>query len=374
MRPHVLVVGGGYAGVMAARTAADHHARVTLVDRDGHHDFLPRLATVAAGVGPESDARAPLTALLHRIDVVPQAAAAVDVADRVVTTADGASLHYDALVVAVGAQARPPAIPGLAAHGWTLRSAEDAVRLRHRIADATRLVVAGAGSTGTQLAAEVAAARPDVSVTLIEVTDRILPSLPAAMACRAEAVLRHRGVQVRTGVGLAEVTGNAAVLDDGSSLVGVVVWAGAYDSAGTALLPGAETLDGRVVVDRCTQVPAHGPTFAAGDIAAHRGTGGRLLPQTAQVAVRAGSLAGANAVRVAEGRRARPGTLRQIGWVVPLGGGEAVAQVGPVVLADPLTSRLAPLLHDLIDVRHLFTVGGLPAIAEHHQQPVSVPR
>lgn len=373
MRPHVLVVGGGYAGVMAARTAADHHARVTLVDDDGRHDFLPRLATVAAGVGPESDASAPLDELLHRIDVRADRIASIDPAGRIAKTEDGDGIAYDALVVAVGAQARPPAIPGLADHAWLLRTADQALRLRARLASAERLVVVGAGATGTQLAGEASAHRPDLDVTLVEVGDRILPNLPAPMARRAAAILRGRGVRIRTGVGLAEVAPHAAVLDDGSQLGGLVVWAGAFAATGTPLLPDADTSDGRVVVDRSTQVPGHGPVFAAGDIAAHRGSGGRILPQTAQVAVRAGSLAGANAVRVAEGRRARPGALAHIGWVLPLGGGQAVAQVGPVLLADPITSRLAPVLHDVIDVRHLFTVGGLPAIAAHHQQPVSLP-
>ncbi|CAN5338386.1 hypothetical protein BH23ACT9_BH23ACT9_24290 [soil metagenome] len=202
--------------------------------------------------------------------------------------------------------------------------------------------------------------------------DRILPSLPRSMASRALAVLASPGVAVRTQVSLAEIGPHGAVLADGTDLAGVVVWAGGFGASGTPLLPDADTTDGRIVVDRCCQVPEHGPLFAAGDIAAHRGPGGRLLPQSAQVAVRAGSLAGANAVRVAERRRVWPGTLRHIGWVVPLGGGQAVAKVGPIGLNDPLTGRLAPVLHDAIDLRHLFTIGGLPAVVDHHQQPVSL--
>ncbi len=373
MTPHILVIGGGYAGVMAARAAADAHATVTVLDRTGNHEFLPRLATVAAGVGPEADARAPLTDLLHRIDVEVGTVTSIDHAGRLVKTDDGRSFAYDALVVTVGAQARPPAIPGLEAHAWTLRTAEDALRLRHRLEATEHLVVVGAGATGTQLAAELSATRTDLRITLAEMTDRILPSLPQAMARRAHDLLERRGVTVRTGVGLSEVAPHAAVFDDGTEVPGLVVWTGGFATFGAGVLPDADLTDGRVVVDRCAMVADHGPLFAAGDLAAHRGPGGRVLPQTAQVAVRAGALAGANAVRVAEGRRPRPGSLRHIGWVLPLGGGRAVAQVGPVVLADPVTSRLAPLLHDVIDARHLFTVGGLPAVVEHHQQPVGLP-
>jgi NADH dehydrogenase len=155
---------------------------------------------------------------------------------------------------------------------------------------------------------------------------------------------------------------------------GAVVWTGGYVTRGSQVLPDAQVADGRIVVDRCAVVAGHGPVLAAGDIAAHRGGRGRLLPQTAQVAVRAGALAGANAVRMAEGRRPRPGRLGHVGWVLPIGGGQAVAQVGPVVLADRITSRVAaPLLHDVIDARHLFTVGGLPAVAGHRQRPIGLP-
>jgi NADH:ubiquinone reductase (H+-translocating) len=378
MQPHVVVVGGGYAGVMAARTAADHRARVTVVDGDGRHDFLPRLATVAAGVGPADDASAPLGDLLLGVDVRVGAVQRVVAAERCVELADGAAVGYDALVLAAGAQATLPGIPGLADHAWSLRTAEDALALRERLPSVEHLVVVGAGPTGTQLAAEVSAASPATAVTLVEAGPRILPDLPGAMAHRAASVLRDRGVAIRVDAALHEVAAEGAVLeaaDGGAGEVvhGTVVWTGGIVPDASAVLPGAATRGGRLVVDRCAAVPDHGPVFAAGDLAAHRGPGGRVLPPTAQVAVRAGALAGANAVRVAEGRRPRPGTLRHIGWVLPLGGGQAVAQVGPVVLADAITTRLAPLLHDAIDLRHLFTVGGLPAVAGHRQKPISLP-
>ncbi|MEE8599556.1 NAD(P)/FAD-dependent oxidoreductase [Euzebya tangerina] len=372
MTPHIVVIGGGYAGVMAARSAADHGADVTIVDAVGNHEFLPRLATVAAGAGPVDDADAPLTELLHGISVMPETATAIDHHGRAVKTTNGA-LTYDALVVSVGASSTPPPIPGLAEWGWTLKSAEDARRLRDHLRGAERVVIVGAGSTGTQLAGELSAQRRDVVITLTEMTDRILPSLPRALAHRAQQILRSRGVVIRTGRALREAGPGGAVFDDEEEVAGTVVWTGGFMADGTELLPEAVTLDGRVVVDRCGQVGGHGPLFAAGDIAAHRGAGGRVLPQTAQVAVQAGALAGENAVRVAEGRAPRRKTLRHIGWVLPLGGGHAVGQVGPVSLADPLTSRLAPLLHDVIDLRHLFTVGGLPAVVGHRQQPLGWP-
>lgn len=366
--PHVVVVGGGYAGIMAARAARDRRCRVTVVDADGHHDFLPRLATVAAGVGPPTDAMAPIADLLADVDVVSARAVAVDHGTRKVLLDGGDPLGYDALVVAAGSHARAPDIPRLADHAWTLRTARDALRLRDRVMAAESLVVVGAGSTGTQLAGEVAAARPSTRVVLVEMAGRILPSLPRSLSRRAADVLAGRGVRIRTGLGLVEVAPHGATFDDDSSEHGLVVWAGGFASDGGALLPDAPTVDGRVVVDRCAQLAGHGPLFVAGDIAAHRARSGRMLPQTAQVAVQAGNLAGTNAARVAQGTRPRPSTLHHIGWVLPLGGGQAVAQVGPIVLADPLGSRLAPLLHDAIDVRHLLRVGGLPAAVDHHQR------
>lgn len=371
--PRVVVIGGGYAGIMAAAAARPAGVQVAVVDLEGRHGFLPRLATVAAGVGPPEDADAPITDLLPDVEVVVDRVVEVDHRGRFVGLAGGGEMAYDALVVAAGAQASPPSVPGLAEHAWTLRSPADALALRQRIAAAESVVVVGAGSTGTQLAGEVAAHRPRVAVTLAEMSTRILPSLPGALARRAEQVLVDRRVAVHTGVVLKEVAPHGAVFADGLEVPGLVVWAGGFASDASGVLPAADLVDGRVVVDRCAQVAGHGPVFAAGDIAAHRGPGGRLLPQTAQVAVKAGRLAGMNAVRATDGRRPRPSVIRHIGWVLPLGGGQAVGQVGPLALADPLTGRFAPLLHDAIDLRHLLTVGGLPAAVAHHQDFISLP-
>lgn len=371
--PRIVVVGGGYAGVMAARAALERRAHVTLVDADGRHGFLPRLATVAAGVGPIGDADAPLADLLPGVTLVTELVEGIDHRARALATADGRGIEWDALVLAAGAQASAPPVPGLTDHAWTLRNPDDAKRLRELVPTAESLVIVGAGSTGTQLAGEAAAAHPHLRVHLLEMADRILPSLPVGMADRARDVLRDRRVRIRTGVSLERVGPEGADLDDGTTVPGLVVWTGGYASNGNALLPDAPTTDGRLVVDRCARVSGYDRVLAAGDIAAHRGPGGRVLPQTAQVAVRAGRLAGANAARIAEGVRPRAGRLRHIGWVLPLGDGQAVAQVEPVPLTDPLTGRLAPLLHDAIDVRHLLTVGGLPAAVRHHQDFVSLP-
>ena len=371
--PHLIVIGGGYAGIMAAATARHGEVRVTVVDTTGRHGFLPRLATVAAGVGPGEDADVAISDLLPDVEVVVGTVSEVDHRGRWIALADGRELAYDALVVAAGAQASPPPITGLADHAWTLRSPADALALRERIASTEALVIVGAGSTGTQLAGEVSARWPRTSVVLAEMADGILPNLPRALGRRATQVLADRGVTILTGVQLKEVAPHGAVFADGIEAPGLVVWAGGFASDASAVLPDAALTDGRVVVDRCAQVAGHGPLFAAGDIAAHRGPGGKVLPQTAQVAVRAGKLAGLNALRATDGRRPRPTTLRHIGWVLPLGGGQAVGQVGPLALADPLTSRFAPLMHDAIDLRHLLTVGGLPAALRHHQDFISIP-
>ena len=346
---------------------------MTVVDRTGTHEFLPRLATVAAGAGPAEDADAPLTGLLHGIDVLSETVTDVDHVGRVVKTTESA-LSYDALVVAVGSSASPPVIDGLDEWSWTLRSATDARRLRERIATAERVVIVGAGSTGTQLAGEISAEQPRIDVTLTEMTDRVLPALPRPLGRRAQSILRGRGVNIRTGLALTEAASHGATFDDGSHEAGLVVWTGGFVSGGTPLLPDAPLNDGRVIVDRCTQVGGHGPVFAAGDIAAHRGPDGAVAAADRTGGGKGrGALAGENAVRAAEGRRPRATTLRHIGWVLPLGGGQAVAQVGPLRLTDPLTTRVAPLMHDVVDLRHLFTVGGLPAVLGHRQEPLGLP-
>jgi NADH:ubiquinone reductase (H+-translocating) len=362
---HVVVLGAGYAGAHAARAARDGGARVTVVDPGGDHGFLPRLAGVLAGRSSVGDARARLEDLLD-VTVTRRVADRVDVAGQRVVLAGGQYLTFDALVVTVGADPHLPAIPGLRRHAVGLRGAEDALRLRASLPRTGRLIVVGGGSTGVQVAAELGRGRPHLAVTLVEAADRVLPTEPAAVARAAGRVLARRGVEVLHGHGVHRVDRDGIDLDGPvRRRDGRVLWAGGWQASGDALLPGAATRHGRLIVGRHLEVVGVPGVFAAGDVAAHRDLLGAPLGMSAQVALQAGRVAGANAAALATGGRQRPARLLELGRLLDVGGGEGVGRLGPVPLGHLGTGRVVPLLHLAVDLRHLWKLGGARAVVRH---------
>lgn len=358
----VCIIGAGYAGVHAARTARSAGAEVTIVEPTGQHDLAPRLAGVAAGRRPVGDAWAPVEHLVDA-DVVRAGVTHVDEDGPVVHLDDGRTITPDAVVVTAGARAALPPVDGLDPEtAWTLKTAPDALRLRAAIPEHDRLVVVGAGATGVQLAAEVAHAHPGVDVHLVEATDRILGGFGPALGRRARRILEDRDVQLHLEAEVERATTSGITLTGGDQLDGLVVWTTGVVADGHDLLPDARTQDGRLLVDRCLRVS--GRVLAAGDVAAQRDLLGRVTAPSAQIALQAGRAAGRNAALIARGRMPRRALLVDLGWVVDLGG-RGVAQVGPFDVALPGLDLLVPVMHEAIDLRHLWQSGGAGAVLAH---------
>jgi NADH dehydrogenase len=346
---------------MAARAQG---AEVTIYDPTGAHEFATRLAAVAGGRAPSGDGWADAQELTG-IEVERVAVDQVDGAGPALHLEDGRTEIFDAIVVAGGARPAFPAVPGVERHTLTLKTTADALAIRRELIEADHVIVVGGGATGVQLAAEAAHRHRHLEVTLVEAASRLLPIYPAPLGHRAQKLLERRGVDVRLDTAVDAVTADAAHLEDGTELEGLVIWATGFAADGSAVLPGVPTRDGRLIVDRDLRVPGTIAVFAAGDIAAHNDLFGCPLPMSAQIADRAGAIAGRNAARMARGLPTSPAVLVDLGWVVAMGKDIGVAQVGPLRLASSLTDRLVPLLHDLIDIRHLFQVGGVDAVLAH---------
>lgn len=357
----VVVVGGGYAGVHAAQAASKHGVPVTVVDPVGTYDFLPRLAAVAGGTAPCSDASAPLADLVDNIVV----ATAVGFGDGKVELDDGRMLVADAVVVTAGATPVWPDLPGIElAH--PLRTSADAVALRQLIVDAEALVVVGGGATGVQLAGAALVAHPGLAVTVVDRDSHLLGSLDHQLGDHAAKVLRDRGACVLLDTDVDEIDSAGVVLADGERVDGLVAWAAGFEGRADDL--GIEAVqDGRILVDEHLIVLGTDRTLAAGDVAYHLDGDGQPLPMSAQIAVQAGRTAGRNAARLVSGDRLDRARLRQRGWVLDIGGRRGVAALGPIPVALPLVDRVAPLLHSLVDLKHLSEIGGLDAIHRYRQ-------
>lgn len=356
--PGALIVGGGYAGMHAARAAAADGAPVTIVDPVGVHGFTTRLAAVAGGTASVGDAFAPLSAFGHPVRL----GQVIRVGDGSVELADGTTLTAEAVVVTAGASPTDPGLPGIEL-ALPLRTPSDAIRLRRRIDSARELSIVGGGATGVQLAGAVSVARPDVRVRIIDREQQLLAGLGDALSRHATTILRRRGVELLLDRELEEITDDGIRLADDSTVDGLAAWAGGFDSIVDDLDGDLPVEQGRLAVDEDLRVEGWSRTFAAGDVALHRNDDGEIEPMAAQIAVQAGSVAGANAARLITGRDTKRAELSHRGWVIDLGGHRGVAQIGPLALATDGLDLIAPLLHYAIDIKHLVEIGGLSALA-----------
>ncbi len=351
----VVVIGGGYAGIHAATAVRRSGIPVTVVDRTGRHDFATRLAAVAGGTAPIEDASRPVGSFVDQVVV----GSVVDIADGSISMSDGSTITADAVVITAGSAPSRPPVDGIE-FTHALRSSEDAEALRESIAHASSMVIVGGGATGVQLAGAAAVAHPALAIHLVETAAQLLAGMPREFSSGATRILEGRNVQIHLGSSVERITKRGAIVG-GALLEGLVVWAGGFSAQ--AQQYGVPTSDdGRILVDEALRVRGRQRTFAAGDIAAHRDNDGHPLPMSAQIAVRAGSAAGSNAVRLLRGEPIEPVDLRQIGWVLDLSGRRGLAQLGPINLTAPLVDLIPPLLHDAIDLKDLLEVGGPNAL------------
>ena len=360
MDPHVVIVGGGFGGLYAARELSRHPVRITLVDRRNHHLFQPLLYQVATAALSPADIATPLRHILSRrrnVTVFLAEAERLDLHARRVILTDG-ELGYDAVILAAGASHSyfghdewELAAPGL-------KSLEDALEIRRRVllayeaaercADATerqallRFVVIGGGPTGVELAGALAEiSRKTVAadfrvidptqahILLLEAGPRVLPSFPEELSGKAEAQLRRLGVEVRTGAPVTNVTPDAVWVGGKQIRSRAIVWAAGVAASPLARRLGVE-LDraGRVPVEPDLSVPGYPEAFVIGDLAAfvHQ-EDGQPLPGLAPVAMQQGRTAAENVWRRLQGRPPQRFRYRDKGNIATIGRASAVAVV-----------------------------------------------
>ena len=359
---HVLIVGGGFAGVACARRLAGQPGvRVTLIERNGYHQFQPLLYQVATAELTPDDVRFDLEAMFAKHDNVEVRAAEVVAADPTgpaVTLADGEVVAGDVLVLAAGSQPNFFHTPGADQHTFPLYSLADAERVRSRVLQlfedasakpelvdegALTFVVVGAGATGVETAGALAELVHDVMphvhpqlavagarVILVDLGHAVLgPFSPDAHDYAAKQ-LQRRGVQLRLGTSAKEVGAGHVSLSDGNTIrTHLTVWGGGLMAAPLAGASGlSQGRGGRIDTLPDLTVEGFPAVYALGDVANIPGSDEQALPQLGSVALQAGDWAGRNILADRSGEGRRSFQYHDKGIMAMIGRKAAVAEIG----------------------------------------------
>jgi NADH dehydrogenase len=355
-----VILGGGFAGLYAARGLRRAPVRVTLVDRRNHHLFQPMLYQVATAALNPSDIAAPIRSVLRNqanAEVVLAEVSRVDVTERCVVLTDGSEITYDYLIVATGAHHSyfghkewEPLAPGL-------KSLEDAVEIRQRVLlaferaerepDPVRrhafltFVIVGGGPTGVEMAGAVAELRRyalrrdfrhidpgEATVLLLEGGPRLLPSYPPSLSDDAKHDLRRLGVEVRTETMVTDIRPGSVVAAGWTIPTQTVIWA-AGNVASSVLKSLGTPLDhaGRAIVEPDCTIPGHPEVFVLGDAANFDHQEGGPLPGVSPVAIQMGQYAAATIAGDLAGEPRRAFQYWDKGQLAVIGRGRAVADI-----------------------------------------------
>lgn len=359
-KPHVVIIGGGFAGLNAAKALKRAPVKVTLIDRRNHHLFQPLLYQVATAALAAPDIAAPIRKVLRRqknAKVLLGQVKRVDPDGRKVIL-DHGEIEYDYLIVAAGARDNYFGNYEWAEHAPGLKTIDDALNIRRKVLLAFEMaeretdekrreelltfIVIGAGPTGVELAgalSEIARRTmakdfrnfdpADAKVILLEGSPRVLPPFDEAMSESARQQLTDLGVEVRTDAMVTNVEKGVVHLKGGEKVHGAtILWGAGVNASPLAKSLGAP-LDrsGRVLVNPDLSVPGHPEIFATGDIAGAK-WGDGYVPGLAPAAIQMGKHAARNIVRLAKGKPTREFEYADRGMLATIGRSRAVAQIG----------------------------------------------
>jgi NADH:ubiquinone reductase (H+-translocating) len=394
----VVIVGGGFGGLNAARSLRRAPVHITLIDRRNFHLFQPLLYQVATGGLSPANIAAPLRWIVERqvnCDVLLGQVRGFDINNHLVHL-DGGRIPYDTLIVAAGARHSYFGHPEWEANAPGLKTIEDATRIRGRLLSAFELadresdvgrrrelltfVIVGGGPTGVEMAgtlAEIARHTlahefrhidpADAQILLIEAEDRVLAAYPADLSGKAQQSLERLGVTVRTKTRVTNVAPDHVMLKFGGTEerlgTHTVIWAAGVEASPLAKALAEATgakVDraGRIIVEPDLSLPGHPEIFVLGDMANYPQQGDKPLPGVAPVAIQQGRFVAKLITARLRGRTLPTFHYRDLGNMATIGRSAAVADLGKLHFSGFIAWMLWLVIHlmNLVSFRNRLLV------------------
>ncbi|MBK8812611.1 MAG: NAD(P)/FAD-dependent oxidoreductase [Acidobacteria bacterium] len=366
MNKKIVIIGGGFGGLQAAKALAGKSFEVTLIDRKNHHTFQPLLYQVATAVLSPGEIASPIRRILHKaknVEVILGEVVGFDLKAKIVKLMDGSEIGFDYLIVAAGARHSyfgndhwEKSAPGL-------KTLEDALEIRRRVLLAFELaerdayltgvkrhlnfVVIGAGATGVEVAGAIAGiAREALAndfnlidtrralVMLFEGGDRVLNTFSPELSEKAKKQLEDLGVEVCLNSMVTDVEDGRIKVNDKWITCEVAVWATGVAASPLGKLLGAETdRAGRVKVKNDLSLPDHADVFVIGDMVSLLKDDGKPVPGVAPAAMQMADLAVANILGDSMSKPRREFKYRDKGSMATIGKSRAIAEKGKIKLS-----------------------------------------
>jgi NADH dehydrogenase len=364
-RPKVVIIGGGFGGLQAAKELGNAPVEVTLIDRKNHHTFQPLLYQVATAVLSPGEIASPIRRILHRyknIEVILGEAVGFDTKKQTVKLADNSEISFDYLIVAAGARHSYFGHDDWENSAPGLKTIEDALEIRRRVLLAFELaereayltgtrkhlnfVVIGGGATGVEMAGAIAGiARQALAkdfnlidtrralVMLFEGGDRILNSFSPELSARAKKDLEDLGVEVYLNSFVTEIESGRVKVGENWIHCDVAVWATGVAASHLGSDLGAETdKAGRVFVEKDLSVSSNKNIFVIGDMVSLAQQNGQLVPGVAPAAIQMAQAAGANILADLKDKPRKDFKYWDKGSMATIGRSKAIVEAGKIKL------------------------------------------
>lgn len=386
--PKIVILGAGYGGVVTAvrlqKKLNYNEAEVILVNKHNYHYITTHLHMPAAGTDTDENSRIKLSSLIDefKVNFVKSTILQIKPEEKKVILEDN-TLTYDYLVIGVGGEPETFGIPGLLENSLSIRSINSVRFIREHIAfqfakfkkDPSRkelltFVVGGAGFTGIEFLGELANRMPklcrdfdvdpsEVQIINVEAAPTVLPGFAPELVEYAMKALSDKGVIFRIATAIKECTPEGVVLANGETVkAATVIWTGGVRGNRMLEEAGFETMRGRVVVDPYLRTKEYDNVYILGDCSIVMNPEGRPYPPTAQIASQQGDVCAHNLIASIRNTPLKEFKFDNKGTVASLGKGNAIGVVGKY----KLTGITAAMLKKVIDMKHLYNIGGVSLV------------